>query len=1590
MLVFMILFDAVCPGLNMTTVYATDVESENLDIITNGDFEKDDVMVNPVVGVGNWSKSDIGESGWKCAPKSVGSTYQILLEGVDSNNKVLKILHDSSVSNNAERVDGVIKQSYVARYSNGLEDGEKYTVSARIKAVNSGATSDIVFKINNKSATNALNASNCSDWNNFSFEYTHSGVDSKKELEIQMRNVAAGGYWLLDDISIEKVQSEDITENDDTALIFNGNFEQGLGGKLTEQTSGTVAIGTNSGWKSWVSTNTTGAMANFEIVAGEGRGETGSQAMKLWRTTTSDTISTAGPLVVSLLSNDMGNLIEGKTYLLTAHVKPVDVNSDAYLYLVWRDQDKAEYTAHTIKAADMAAGEWNELQYQFKAGEDKKLARVELKVRAYKEGSWLFDDITLERIPDEPYIEIEKNISVELGKTVTISAEIVDPDKVLGDEPVTLTWISDDVSVATVDQTGVVTPVSEGIANIIVSMAGGKYVAQCQVNVTEPVVPLVGISMDSSLTMQAGSEKKINVTFNPVNTTDKALTWTSTDETVAQVDADGTITAIAAGNATIKAASTNNSAITAECTVTVTSSTKLLVEQAAFETAFGASYEGTLNGFVTKNDTGNNVKYELYEAPTRGYMVVEEDGSFIYASGIVPNGVPEIGVGLGEGGDYAFKVRVIAGEESALLTGTIEVKDLSETLDGLQSGTKVFFSEEAIAGAKEEIKIEGSLKNRLYQEFISAVEPLLNSEPPNYTDYSDEDNNEGGWQRSEAEKVTNLLAAYLLTDKQAYKEKCIEYAVALAGYPHWGVGANYKDGSITAGFNGFSVALAYNWLKDEMTVEQKQILLNRLHYTGQRIYERETSRIDYLTNHTWITNAALLSLSLSLYYDAEAAVELLKIDDDLSDIDINYTKSITAEELKADCAKWIEWVCHDLGQTFYWLPEDGVFHESPSYYLFGVTCLVKASLILENNLGIDTFTGNSFYENSSEWFLNVMLPEDGLSSVNYLMDYGDGKRRSQAGAVEIFGVLASKYQDETASHIVELTMEAGAGTPGCYWMPILCAEEEIEPGYEENAATFFYGDSVGMVISRSDWSGKESVLLAKCGIPTGKQARALLPLGKSEFHDDPDANSLILYSNGEFLLKSDGYGGKYTGNLSTLLIDGNGQIGSTHGSSGVVLDDYAILGLEPTMTVVESTDAYDYFVGNATEAYNPALSLNKFERNYVYLKQENVLLIVDDIKTVKNQPLQLRWFPESKTVSENYGIYSVYSGYNIMNFYPFTTQNVTTEYMDAEVWRTNKKEAEGAFVQDYTGSMWQNAVAFSWAPTGEKQTQVKYQTGENANEHIYEVNGKLYIINVSRNTLTVEEGTLNQSNAWASDSTLASISFNNFVFEDFDSAVTEYTLERFWKTTDLEILPIASAPNGAEVTMDWNGECPGTVTITCVSEDKSSTTVYHINLKNDKGMLSIQSASAVPDTLGHDINLSFDGFVSPNDSLKTWASKECPVVTYDMGRVVNISKIEVAFNVSRDRGNYYDLLVSEDGTSWRTLKSGAKSEQTAADGALNEYQTIYSNDSDEELRAQYVQIKLRGNDTNNGMIDDVTDYCSIQEISIYGTEVSDF
>src|SRR6218665_219768 len=75
----------------------------------------------------------------------------------------------------------------------------------------------------------------------------------------------------------------------------------------------------------------------------------------------------------------------------------------------------------------------------------------------------------------------------------------------------------------------------------------------------------------SSVSMLANGPQRLVAIFTPENASDKAVTWTSSNETVAAVASDGLVTAKAiAGTATITVKSTNRQTISATCLVTVT------------------------------------------------------------------------------------------------------------------------------------------------------------------------------------------------------------------------------------------------------------------------------------------------------------------------------------------------------------------------------------------------------------------------------------------------------------------------------------------------------------------------------------------------------------------------------------------------------------------------------------------------------------------------------------------------------------------------------------------------------------------------------------------------------------------------------------------------------------------------------------------------------------------------------------------------------------------------------------------------------------------------------------------------------------
>lgn len=144
------------------------------------------------------------------------------------------------------------------------------------------------------------------------------------------------------------------------------------------------------------------------------------------------------------------------------------------------------------------------------------------------------------------------------GETLQLTATIY-PDSATNK---TVTWKSSDEKVATVDESGLVTAVGNGTANITATTEDGNFKATCQVTVEIPELTLSLDKTELTLT-QTEEQQKLTAT---VSDTEEKVTWLSSDPFVATVTRDGIVTAIANGTATITASAGNK---TVSCTVEV-------------------------------------------------------------------------------------------------------------------------------------------------------------------------------------------------------------------------------------------------------------------------------------------------------------------------------------------------------------------------------------------------------------------------------------------------------------------------------------------------------------------------------------------------------------------------------------------------------------------------------------------------------------------------------------------------------------------------------------------------------------------------------------------------------------------------------------------------------------------------------------------------------------------------------------------------------------------------------------------------------------------------------------------------------------
>lgn len=170
--------------------------------------------------------------------------------------------------------------------------------------------------------------------------------------------------------------------------------------------------------------------------------------------------------------------------------------------------------------------------------------------------------------------------TMERGSTGAATPEYVysgaTPEQAKIDELVDklgLTWSSSDPSIVMVDVDGNLVAVSAGTAEVALSSEDGKLSAS---GVVKVVVSPTGLTMPETLTLTEGGEpQSVTALVEPTDATDYTVTYTSSDDSIATVDAAGNVTPVAAGETEV-IAEIADKGLTATCHVVVTPAVEAL------------------------------------------------------------------------------------------------------------------------------------------------------------------------------------------------------------------------------------------------------------------------------------------------------------------------------------------------------------------------------------------------------------------------------------------------------------------------------------------------------------------------------------------------------------------------------------------------------------------------------------------------------------------------------------------------------------------------------------------------------------------------------------------------------------------------------------------------------------------------------------------------------------------------------------------------------------------------------------------------------------------------------------------------------
>ena len=207
---------------------------------------------------------------------------------------------------------------------------------------------------------------------------------------------------------------------------------------------------------------------------------------------------------------------------------------------------------------------------------------------------------------------------INIGSTAIFTASISPSNAT----DTTIAWTSSNEAIATIDQSGIVTALTVGETTITAVTTDGSFEAVASVTVLS--VRVTGVTMDpTSLQVYLGSTGSFTASISPSNATDTIITWSSSNETIATISENGIVTALNVGETTITAFTNDgNFEAVASLTILPVSVTGITIEPTNLKILLNST--GSLTPEITPENATN--KAITWSSDDTSVATVDENG----------------------------------------------------------------------------------------------------------------------------------------------------------------------------------------------------------------------------------------------------------------------------------------------------------------------------------------------------------------------------------------------------------------------------------------------------------------------------------------------------------------------------------------------------------------------------------------------------------------------------------------------------------------------------------------------------------------------------------------------------------------------------------------------------------------------------------------------------------------------------------------------------------------------------------------------------------------------------------------------------